>query len=81
MNDMTETPLPRTSTSTPTTRWLRGALLSLIERHSLIWLSILLLVILPLSLGDFRLGLAGKYLSLAFCAVGMEIHDGDVSET
>jgi urea transport system permease protein len=43
----------------------------MIERYSLIWLSILLLVILPLSLGDFRLGLAGKYLSLAFCAVGM----------
>jgi urea transport system permease protein len=71
MNDMTETSLSRTSTSTPTTRWLRGALLPLLERHSLIWLSILLLVILPLSLGDFRLGLAGKYLSLAFCAVGM----------
>lgn len=43
----------------------------MLERHSLIWLSILLLVVLPLSLSDFRLGLAGKYLSLAFCAVGM----------
>ncbi|RML67663.1 hypothetical protein APX70_05961, partial [Pseudomonas syringae pv. maculicola] len=45
--------------------------LPLIERYSLIWLSLLLLVVLPLILGDFRLGLAGKYLSLAFCAVGM----------
>lgn len=71
MNDMTETPLTRPSTSTPTTRWLRAGLLPLLERHSLAWLSLLLLVILPLSLGDFRLGLAGKYLSLAFCAVGM----------
>ncbi|TVT55062.1 MAG: urea ABC transporter permease subunit UrtC [Azoarcus sp. PHD] len=51
--------------------WLSKGWLPLIERHSLIWLSILLLVVLPLSLGDFRLGLAGKYLSLAFCAVGM----------
>ncbi|SDR24525.1 amino acid/amide ABC transporter membrane protein 2, HAAT family [Pseudomonas grimontii] len=71
MNDMTETPPTRSNTSTPTTRRLRGGLLPLLERHSLIWLSLLLLVILPLSLGDFRLGLAGKYLSLAFCAVGM----------
>ncbi|MCQ4327117.1 urea ABC transporter permease subunit UrtC [Pseudomonas stutzeri] len=34
-------------------------------------MALLLLVVLPLCLGDFRLGLAGKYLSLAFCAVGM----------
>lgn len=50
-------------------RW--RTLLPRIERHSLAWLSLLLLVVLPLLLGDFRLGLAGKYLSLAFCAVGM----------
>lgn len=50
-------------------RW-QGALYFL-ERHSLIWLSLLLLVVLPLCLGAFRLGLAGKYLSLAFCALGM----------
>lgn len=50
---------------------LSAGWLPLIERHGLVWLSILLLVILPLSLGDFRLGLAGKYLSLAFCALGM----------
>ena len=31
----------------------------------------LLLVVLPLSLNIFRLGLAAKYLSLAFCAVGI----------
>jgi urea transport system permease protein len=52
-------------------RPLSGAWLALLERHGLIWLSILLLVVLPLSLGDFRLGLMGKYLSLSFCALGM----------
>ncbi|WP_122446993.1 urea ABC transporter permease subunit UrtC [Pseudomonas viridiflava] len=71
MNDMTEKPpaLPRTTTSSPS--WLNGGWLELLERYSLIWLSVLLLVVLPLCLGDFRLGLAGKYLSLGFCAVGM----------
>ena len=71
MNDMTEKPpaLPRTTTSRP--GWLNGGWLALLERYSLIWLSVLLLVVLPLCLGDFRLGLAGKYLSLGFCAVGM----------
>jgi urea transport system permease protein len=50
-------------------RW--QGILYFVERHSLIWLSVLLLVVLPLCLGAFRLGLAGKYLSLAFCALGM----------
>ena len=50
-------------------RW--QGVLYFLERHSLIWLSLLLLVVLPLCLGAFRLGLAGKYLSLAFCALGM----------
>jgi urea transport system permease protein len=34
-------------------------------------LALLLLVVLPLLLDPFRLGLAGKYLSLAFAAVGI----------
>lgn len=34
-------------------------------------LAILLLVVTPLTLDIFRLGLAAKYLSLAFCAVGI----------
>ncbi len=34
-------------------------------------LALLLLVGFPLLLGDFRLGLVAKYLSLAFCAVGI----------
>ncbi|KPX49095.1 urea ABC transporter permease subunit UrtC [Pseudomonas syringae pv. tagetis] len=71
MNDMTEKPplRPQIAVSRPVR--LNGGWLPLIERYSLIWLSLLLLVVLPLALGDFRLGLAGKYLSLAFCAVGM----------
>lgn len=40
-------------------------------RYSLVILAVLLLVALPLSLNIFRLGLAAKYLSLSFCAVGI----------
>jgi len=38
---------------------------------SFLLLALLLFVVLPLTLGEFRLGLAAKYLSLAFCAVGI----------
>jgi urea transport system permease protein len=41
------------------------------ERYGLLVLAVLLLVVLPLTLNIFRLGLAAKYLSLAFCAVGI----------
>jgi len=71
MNNMTGMPLTRPKPAARGLRRFSSAWLPMIERYSLIWLSILLLVILPLGLGDFRLGLAGKYLSLAFCAVGM----------
>ena len=71
MNDMTDKSATRPQAKEQVPRWFTGGWLPMIERYSLIWLTILLLVILPLSLGDFRLGLAGKYLSLAFCAVGM----------
>ncbi|WP_213875725.1 urea ABC transporter permease subunit UrtC [Pseudomonas sp. dw_358] len=60
-----------TSSGLPASVRRQGSWLGLIERYSLAWLAILLLVVLPLALGDFRLSLAGKYLSLAFCAVGM----------
>jgi urea transport system permease protein len=46
-------------------------LLDFINRYALIILAVLLLAIIPLSLGIFRLGLAAKYLSFAFCAVGV----------
>lgn len=71
MNDTTHKPLQPPQAVAPVPRWFKAGWLPMIERHSLIWLAVLLLVVLPLSLGDFRLGLAGKYLSLAFCAVGM----------
>jgi urea transport system permease protein len=38
---------------------------------SFLLLALLLLTVFPLALGVFRLGLAAKYLSLAFCAVGV----------
>jgi urea transport system permease protein len=41
------------------------------EKIGLPLLAVLLLVVLPLGLDIFRLGLAAKYLSLAFCAVGI----------
>ena len=41
------------------------------EKYGFLVLAVLLLVVLPLALNIFRLGLAAKYLSLAFCAVGI----------
>jgi len=41
------------------------------EKYGLIILMVVLLVVVPLGLNIFRLGLAAKYLSLAFCAVGI----------
>ena len=41
------------------------------EKYGLLILAVLLLAVLPLSIDVFRLGLAAKYLSLAFCAVGI----------
>jgi len=40
-------------------------------RYSFVILAVLLLLVLPLSLNIFRLGLAAKFLSLSFCAVGI----------
>jgi urea transport system permease protein len=41
------------------------------EKYGFLILAVLLLAVLPLTLDIFRLGLAAKYLSLAFCAVGI----------
>jgi len=41
------------------------------EKIGLLILAVLLLAVLPLGLDIFRLGLAAKYLCLAFCAVGI----------
>lgn len=50
---------------------IRAERRGLLERLAFPILAILLLVVLPLWLDIFRLGLAAKYLSLAFCAVGI----------
>jgi len=42
-----------------------------VQKYGLLILAVLLFAVLPLSLSVFRLGLAAKYLSLAFCAVGI----------
>jgi urea transport system permease protein len=41
------------------------------DRYAVVLLAVVLLLAIPLSLGIFRLGLAAKYLSFAFCAVGI----------
>ena len=42
-----------------------------VNRYAMVILAVLLLAVIPLSLGIFRLGLAAKYLSFGFCAVGI----------
>ncbi|MCF5424852.1 urea ABC transporter permease subunit UrtC, partial [Pseudomonas syringae] len=51
MNDMTEKPTLRPQASVSGAGKPAGGWLTLIERYSLIWLSLLLLVALPLILG------------------------------
>jgi urea transport system permease protein len=58
------TSAPRTTASAPRGSNLWGV-------GSFILLALLLLVVFPLAMDVFRLGLAAKYLSLAFCAVGI----------
>src|SRR6185436_20209254 len=41
------------------------------DKYGLLIMAALLLAVLPLTLDIFRLGLAAKYLSLGFCAVGI----------
>ena len=48
-----------------------NALGGFLERSGLIILAIFILVVLPLALDTFRLGLAAKYLCFAFPAVGI----------
>jgi urea transport system permease protein len=44
---------------------------ALLERYSVVLLALLILVAVPAVCGSFRLGLFAKYLSFAFCAVGL----------
>jgi len=48
-----------------------ASVVRLLDRFAVPLLAILLLIILPAFAGTFRLGLLGKYLSFAFCAVGL----------
>ena len=48
-----------------------AAVVRLLDRFAVPFLAILLLIILPAFAGTFRIGLFGKYLSFAFCAVGL----------
>lgn len=47
------------------------ALWDFVNRYALVILAVLLLAVIPFSLGTFRLGLAAKYLCFAYCAVGI----------
>ncbi len=58
-----------TSTTPSTSTAPRGA--NLWGVGSFLLLALLLFVVFPLSMDVFRLGLAAKYLSLAFCAAGI----------
>ncbi|HIP10710.1 MAG TPA: urea ABC transporter permease subunit UrtC, partial [Rhodospirillales bacterium] len=49
----------------------RVALANFLDRFGLVILAVLILAVLPGFLGMFRLGLAAKYLSFAFPAVGI----------
>lgn len=46
-------------------------LIGRLNRHGVVLLALLLLVAMPMLLDTFRLSLMAKYLSLAFCAVGI----------
>lgn len=59
---MTTTATPTTANDTRSNLWGVG---------SYLLLAVLLLVVFPLAMDVFRLGLAAKYMSLAFCAVGI----------
>ena len=63
---------PTTSaTVTPGLPTKSTGLWGLVDRYTVVILAALLLLAIPLSLDIFRLGLAAKYLSFAFCAVGI----------
>ncbi len=65
------------SPSTTTQGGARAAVASLkqsrtfLEKYSFVILAALILVVIPLVFDTFRMGLAAKFLSLGFCAVGI----------
>ena len=64
-NGITEQPLPAGAGAAPSSK------VALLFKLGLPILAALLLVAIPAFLGDFRLGLAAKYLCLAFPAVAI----------
>jgi urea transport system permease protein len=60
--------VPRTPIASKTSA---RRIVGLLERFAVPILALLLLVAIPVLCGSFRLGLFGKYLSFAFCAVGL----------
>jgi urea transport system permease protein len=65
--------LTSTAPSAPLAPSVSGAIRAtvLLERYSVVLLALLILVAIPAVCGSFRLGLFAKYLSFAFCAVGL----------
>jgi urea transport system permease protein len=55
---------------------LRNRVVNQLERFGMLILIFLLLLVVPLSLDTFRLGLAAKYLCFAFPAVGIVLFWG-----
>lgn len=68
MKNASSASLPRASSPFAATS---ANLIALSGRYSFVLLAALLLVAIPLLCGVFRLGLYAKYLSFAFCAVGL----------
>jgi urea transport system permease protein len=68
---------PATSTGLPQAKAsLRARTVDLLERFGILILALLILLIIPLSLETFRLGLVAKYLCFAFPAVGIVLFWG-----
>ena len=65
---MTEVPQAKAS--------LRGRGVDLLERFGMLILALLILLVIPLSMETFRLGLVAKYLCFAFPAVGIVLFWG-----
>ena len=63
----------RLTSAAPSAPSVSGAVraTALLERYSVVLLALLILVAVPAVCGSFRLGLFAKYLSFAFCAVGL----------
>jgi urea transport system permease protein len=71
MDDFTLAALTQSASDVKPPGSRAAAVVRLLDRFAIPLLAILLLIVLPAFAGTFRLGLFGKYLSFAFCAVGL----------